>query len=224
MAFWLDERTEYSRAERISDGIIHVAGIVSALIAAAVLITLTALWSEQQNILVGTIIYCITLISMICASAAYHLTPYQGWKSALQRLDHSAIYLKIAGTYTPFTLLAGADMWLFLAGIWVAAIAGTILRTVFHGQYFNAGLMLYVGMGWAGIWLAGDMLAALDPATVRLMIMGGVVYTIGVAFWLSERLLFHNTIWHVFVLIATGIFYTALVIEIAGLSMAQAGG
>jgi len=222
MAFWLDERVEYSRAERVSDGIIHVAGIVSALIAASVLVTLAALWGQQQDILVGTIIYSLTLVTMICASAAYHLTPYKGWKGTLQRLDHSAIYLKIAGTYTPFTLLAGADMWLFLAGIWVAAIAGTILRTVFHGQYFNAGLMLYVGMGWAGVWLAGDMLAALDPATVRMMVVGGLVYTIGIAFWLLERLPFHNTIWHVFVLIATGIIYAALLFEIAALAMAQA--
>ena len=223
MAFWLEERVDYTRAERISDGVIHVAGLISALIAASVLITLTALWSQQPGILIGTIIYCVTLVTMIGASAAYHMTPYAGWKGYLQRLDHSAIYLKIAGTYTPFTLLAGADMWLFLAGIWVAAIVGTVLRTVFHGQYFNAGLMLYVGMGWAGIWLAGDMLAALDPATLRLMIIGGLVYTVGVAFWLLERMPFHNTIWHIFVLVATGIFYAALLLEISGVSMAQAG-
>ena len=214
MAFWLDERVEYSRAERISDGVIHVAGFISAIIAASVLVTLTSVWSEEPNIVLGTVIYCITLIMMIGASAAYHMTPHPTWKPILRRVDHSAIYLKIAGTYTPFSLLAGAEMWMFLIGIWIAAAAGTILRTIFHGQFFNAGLLLYLGMGWAGIVLAGDMLAALDPGTVRLMMVGGAVYTLGVAFFLWERLPFHNTIWHAFVLIATALFYAALLIEI----------
>lgn len=214
MPLWLEKREHYSRAEKISDGVIHVTGLIFALIAASVLVTLAAVWRNEPYLIIGIGIYCVTLVTMISASAAYHMTPWQEWKGVLQRLDHSAIYIKIAGTYTPFALITG-NMGLFLAGIWGAALAGTSLRVFAPGRYYYSGLALYLGMGWAGVVLGGDLMNAVGPETLKLMIAGGIIYTLGVAVYLAERLHFHNTIWHAMVLLATGIFYAAILLEIA---------
>jgi hemolysin III len=131
------------------------------------------------------------------------------WSGVLKRLDHSAIYMKIAGTYTPFTLISGQGLAL-TAGLWGAACLGILLKVAAPHRFRWAGLALYLGMGWAGVVAGGALLAALPVPVVVLMILGGLLYTSGVVFYLWDRLPFHNTIWHVFVLAASVAFYAAV--------------
>lgn len=204
---------DYSRAERLSDAAIHIVGVVSAIAAASVLVTLAFQWRAETEVRVGAIIYGLCLLLMLAASAAYHMTPWQEWKDTLRRLDQSAIYVKIAGTYTPFAILAGALP--LLIGIWGAAAAGLSLKIFAPNRAVPLALALYLLMGWAGA-LAGDaLLSSLTPAGLALMLTAGLIYTFGMVFYLWEALPFHNTIWHAFVLVATGVMYAALLIEIA---------
>ena len=206
-------RPLYSRAEKISDGVVHVAGLSLVLMAAPVLIVLTALYRPEAGAITGVAIYSAALIAMILCSALYNIGETSGLGAArewlLRRLDHSAIYVKIAGTYTPFTLLSGHGVALTV-GVWVAAFAGVALKLASPERFKWAALALYLGMGWAGILTGGAMFAALPLPVIVLMAVGGGLYTVGVAFYLWERLPFHYTIWHVFVLAASLVFYAAV--------------
>ena len=117
----------YSPAERRSDAAIHIAGVASALIAVPTLITLTALWYGDTTIVAAAVIYGLSLLAMLSCSALYNMAQLPEWNAAFRRIDQSAIYLKIAGTYTPLAVLTGAHAGWFLTGIWGAAIAGISL-------------------------------------------------------------------------------------------------
>ncbi|MDH3265177.1 MAG: hemolysin III family protein, partial [Paracoccaceae bacterium] len=132
---------------------------------------------------------------------------------APRRLDHSAIYLKIAGTYTPLTLISGHGLGLTVA-LWGAALAGVALKVIAPWRFRWAALALYLAMGWAGAVAGGPLVQTLPPEVTQLMLVGGLLYTAGVAFYLWERLPFHNTIWHAFVLVASLVFYAAVTTQV----------
>ncbi len=210
-------RTEYSRAERWSDAAVHFAGVVSALIAVPVLVTLAAVWRGDATAVAVAVLYGLTLIGMVSASALYHITWVPHWKRHLKRCDHVAIYCKIAGTYTPLLMLSGTQAGGFLAGLWLVALAGSSLKVIEPDGFRPISLVLYLGMGWAGAVFARDMFETLSPAAMHFVIVGGLLYTIGFVFFLWEALPFHNTIWHVFVLLASGFFYAAVMVELGQL-------
>jgi hemolysin III len=204
----------YSRAERFSDAVVHVTGLFAALLAVPVLVTLSAIWVGDLSVVLAALVYGLCLIAMITCSAVYHMTPAPAWKRLLRRFDHAAIYLKIAGTYTPFAVLAGSQAVPLLVGLWGAAFAGISLKLLRDNSSVWLGVMLYLGMGWAGVAFGGEVISGVSPAGFALMLAGGLMYTGGIVFFLWERLPFHNTIWHVCVLAATCIFYAAVVIEL----------
>ena len=209
----LDQRSHYSRAERISDAVIHASGVATVLIAVPILITLTALVRGDFTAMFATSVYGLTLVAMILCSALYNLIPHPDWTGLLRRLDHSAIYVKIAGTYTPFTLISGHGGWL-LAGIWGAALAGIGIKIVSPDRFRILTLALYLGMGWAGLVAGGTFFATLSTPVIVLIFFGGLLYTAGIVFYLFERLPFHYTIWHVFVLAASLVFYAAVTVHV----------
>lgn len=204
-------RPAYSRAEMVSDAVVHVTGSIAALTAAPVLVVIAALSRGDAPALVGTSVYGATLVAMILCSALYNMIRNPDWAWLLQRLDHAAIYLKIAGTYTPFVLLTGQGVAL-AALVWAAATLGVVLKAISPRRFRPLALALYLGMGWAGVLVGGDMLAALPGPVVVLMLTGGAIYSVGVGFYLWERLSFHYTIWHVCVLTATVAFYSAILV------------
>jgi len=208
-------RTTYTRAEKVSDAVVHVAGLSLVLMAVPVLIVLTALYRGDAASVAGVSIYGVALFAMILFSGLYNIGETSGFGAAkewlLRRLDHSAIYLKIAGTYTPFTLMSGHGVALTI-GVWAAAFAGIGLKLVSPERFKWAGLVLYLGMGWAGMLAGGSLFAALPTPVLVLMITGGLLYTLGVVFYLWRRLPFHYTIWHVFVLAASFVFYAAVLV------------
>jgi hemolysin III len=204
----------YTRAEYLSDAIVHVTGLTLALIAVPALIVAASLLRGDAPTLAGTAIYGLALILMLGCSALYNMVRRPDWAWLLKRLDHSAIYMKIAGTYTPFTLISGQGLAL-TAGLWGAALLGIGLKVADPVRFRWAGLALYLGMGWVGVLAGGALLAALPGPVVALMVAGGLLYTLGVVFYLWDRLPFHNTIWHVFVLAASAVFFAAVALLIA---------
>lgn len=217
MRHWFTPRAEggYSRAEKLSDAVVHVTGLAAAIAGVPVLITLAVIWRGDVPALIAVVIYGAALIAMILCSALYHMVPHPDWRELLRRLDHSAIYLKIAGTYTPFAALSGGSTLALLSGLWGAAFAGVSLWIFAPGRFRWAAFALYLAMGWAGVLLGWTMFEAMSPPVLWLVVAGGLTYTIGTFFFLSEALPFHNTIWHVFVLAATVVFFVAVTLHLA---------
>lgn len=214
-------RQIYTRPERISDGVIHVVGTLMALAAVPVLVTLTAMTRGDVAAVTGATIYGASLIVMLACSAAYNMAWPGAWDHVLRRLDHSAIYLKIAGTYTAFVLISGKGEAL-AAGIWAAALLGMALKIISPERFRWVGLALYIGMGWAGVFLGWPLFAGMSTSVLMLVAIGGVIYTLGVPFYLMSRMPFHITVWHGFVLAASAVFFAAVlahVIETAGVAV-----
>ncbi|WP_170763542.1 PAQR family membrane homeostasis protein TrhA [Ruegeria lacuscaerulensis] len=207
-------RPAYSRAERISDGFVHVLGVTSALVAVPALISITVLNRSDPAAILGASVYGFTLVLMLSLSAMYNMVESQRWSELLRRLDHSGIYVKIAGTYTPFLLLSGSQLTGLLIGLWSSATLGSVLKMTDPNRFRWFGLALYLMMGWAIVWAGHSILAELSPAVLKLMFAGGLVYTVGVAFYLLDWLPFHNTIWHVFVLTGSVLFFIAVAVHI----------
>jgi len=208
----------YDRREIIADGVIHVIGICFGVIG-AVIIIFVASHSTTMVAIASVLIYAAALVAMLGFSAAYNMWPVSHTKWILRRFDHSAIYLLIAGTYTPFIAqlknsFASSGL---LAGVWLAAGVGVVLKLVLPGRFDRAAVVLYLLLGWSGVMAYGSGLASLPNLTFWLLTAGGVLYSMGVKFHLWRSLRFQNAIWHGFVLLATVCHYTA-VLEYAALA------
>jgi hemolysin III len=161
-------------------------------------------------------IYSAGLLAMLGCSFAYNMARFTRHAAWLCRLDHSAIFLMIAGTYTPFTVLdlEGAWRWSFTAAVWSVAILGVLLRLL-HGRLFaRISLALYLALGWIGLIALPPLLDALDTPALVLLAVGGGLYTLGIVFHLWERLPFQNAIWHGFVVAAAAAHYAAVVVSV----------
>lgn len=199
----------YDRAELISDAVIHLAGLVLALAAVPVLITLAAVWRGDLMGVAAVSVYGATLIAMLSASLAYNHIYRPEWSEALRKLDMSAIYLKIAGTVTPFALLSGTGGW-FLGVMWTSAVLATV--SVFLRKRRSSLVSVGIGlaMGWAVLIAGGEVIAATSWPVFGLMVAGGVLYSLGTPFLLLERMRFHNAIWHGFVVAASVVYFVAI--------------
>jgi len=201
----------YDRAELIADGVVHIVGVCFGLIAATVLIVLAAVYASALDIVVSAV-YVAGLLAMLGLSATYNLWPVSRAKWVLRRLDHSAIYVLIAATYTPFimevkeSLLAIA----LLIGVWCAAIGGIVLKLRYPGRFDRVSVGLYLAMGWSGMMLYDAVVAVVPALALGFIVAGGVLYTFGVVFHAWQRLRFQNAIWHAFVLSGAACHYTAV--------------
>ncbi|MEE3100325.1 MAG: hemolysin III family protein [Pseudomonadota bacterium] len=207
----------YTRGERIADAAVHFTGIALALMAAPILILLAALFDGGAPVIAGVSVYAAGMFAMLGCSAAYNLIPTERWKELLRRLDHAAIYVKIAATQTPFAMLVGgAGTGWVIGSVWATALAAVLGKLFWPRRMRRLSLPLYLGLGWAGLMLMwpGEGGRALSGASIGLVVAGGLIYTAGVGFFLAKRLRFHNAIWHGFVLVATFVFYSAITTEI----------
>lgn len=207
---------EYTAAERRLDGIIHVIGVVGSLIAFVVLLDAAGPDADALTT-VSLVVYGLGMIAMFSLSAAYNIVDNPWLKAHLRRLDHAAIFLKIAGTYTPFALVAigdGVGIALF-AMVWAIALVGMPLKLMAPARLERASVWLYLGQGWLVLLAIGPLGAALSLEALALVGIGGVLYTVGVFFHLSEKLRFHNAIWHAFVLAASACMYGAVMNGVA---------
>ena len=210
-----------TRAEWISDGIVHGVGLVALIAAVPVLITLVIVTHGDPVAVIAAAIYGATAILLFITSALYNLIPDPRWQGLFRRLDHSAIFFKIAGTYTPFALLAGPRGAMFAAGIWGFAVFGSALKIAAPHRFRWLRFWLTLAMGWSGVALGWPLFEDLPDGTIALILAGGIVYTLGTIFYLAERLPFHTPIWHLFVLVATGLFFAAVTLRVLDTGIVQ---
>ena len=204
-------RWNYDRAELIADGIVHGIGVFGGLVAATVLIVLTAVYATGFEVAVVSV-YVAGLLAMLVLSATYNLWPISRAKWVLRRFDHSAIYVLIAATYTPFIMQVKDSIFAIalLIGVWCVAIIGIVLKLVLPGRFDRVSVGLYLAMGWSGFMLYDAVVVALPTMALWFVIAGGALYTLGVIFHAWQRLRFQNAIWHSFVLLGAACHYTAV--------------
>jgi hemolysin III len=197
----------YSFREDLASSIVHGVGIVLGVVGLGVLTAFSALYGTVWHI-VGCSVFGLTLILLYTASTLYHSIPIAKVKPVLRALDHSAIFLLIAGTYTPFSLvnLRGPWGWSLLAVIWGLALVGIVRRVFFGRRSTGAAVALYVLMGWAVVVAIRPLVANVEPGGILLLVAGGLMYTAGTAFYVWRKLPYSHAIWHGFVL-AGSIFH-----------------
>jgi hemolysin III len=204
-------RWNYDRVELIADGIVHAIGILAGLIAATVLVVLTAVYASALSI-VAVSIYVGGLLSMLVLSATYNLWPVSRTKWVLRRFDHSAIYMLIAATYTPFILemTDSVRALALLVGVWCVAAFGIVLKLGWPGRFDRLAVGLYLVLGWSGSVLYDSGAGSLPKVALWFVLAGGALYSLGVIFHSWRRLRFQNVIWHCFVLLGAACHYTAV--------------
>ncbi|WP_296423779.1 hemolysin III family protein [Yoonia sp.] len=200
----------YSRAERIADGAMHAVGVIGAM-GGAVVLMVWAMGMTSAGHVAALSVYGATLIATFVASAFYHMTPWEDIRPVLRRFDHAAIYLKIAGTYTPLVVTIGSGFaYLVLAVVWGLAVIGMLLKLFFWRTPGRFGPALYLIMGWLSVALIWSLWAIVPGAAVALIAVGGLLYTTGVIFHVAEKMKFSNAIWHGFVVAASACFFAAI--------------
>jgi hemolysin III len=201
---------DYDRAEITADAIIHGVGLILGVVGVAVLIVFAAR-SPGNGDLPVAVVYAAGLLAMLGFSAAYNLWPASRIKWILRRFDHSAIFLLIAATYTPFMAQVknGPVASAMLAIVWTVAAVGMVMKLTLPGRFDRLSTVLYLLLGWSGVMMR-DVIAALPAATLWLLGAGGLLYTFGVIFHLWSSLRFQNAIWHAFVVFAAACHYSAV--------------
>ena len=200
-----------SRREEMANSVSHGFGLAAAVVATPFL-CLTAARQPNQAFFIGTIIFVATMWLLYLASTLYHAWPQTRLKCALQIVDHAAIYLLIAGTYSPFTLgpLRGGLGWTMFGLIWLLAIGGIILKLRTGIRWKKLSLVFYLGMGWLVLFAFRPFIQAVPLTTVIWLFAGGVAYTAGVIFFVNERLRYSHFVWHLFVLAGTACHFCAI--------------
>ena len=201
--------------EELASALTHGLGATAALAGGAVLITLAAIHGDGWQ-LAGAIVFGITLLLLYTASTLYHAIQHPIAKGRLKVFDHCAIYLLIAGTYTPFTLigLRGPWGWGLFAAIWTIALAGVVFKLFHTGRFPRLSTALYVAMGWLVVVAIKPMLASIDAWTLGWLLAGGVFYTLGTYFYHRESIPYAHAIWHLFVIAGSVCHFVAVAAQV----------
>ncbi|ACA11185.1 PAQR family membrane homeostasis protein TrhA [Xylella fastidiosa] len=201
--------------DELASAIIHGLGALATLAAGSVLITLVSIYGDRWQ-LVTSIVFSTTLFLLYVASTLYHAIPHPGAKARLRVFDHCAIYLLIAGTYTPFTLitLRGPWGWGLFATIWTLALSGVVFKLFFTERFRLLSTIVYVVMGWLVVIALGPLQRLLDGWTLRWLLAGGVLYTLGTYFYHRDEVRYFHAIWHVFVLAGSVCHFIAVTAQV----------
>jgi hemolysin III len=196
-----DTHRSYPLGEEIANAVTHGVGVAFGIAGLVILVAQAAALGDPWRVTAFSI-YGATLIALYLASTLYHSIPSQGAKRVLQRLDHAAIYLLIAGSYTPLLLvtLRGATGWTFFGIVWGIAITGCTLEFVAGRRWRRLSLIAYLAMGWISVLIFKQIWENLPANGVALLVGGGATYTAGVVFYVWKRLPYSHAIWHLFVL------------------------
>lgn len=191
----------YSPREERVNALTHAFGAVAGLFAGAALVALAAQTGDAWRV-VSAAVFSVSVVLLYTASAVYHSAPEGAAKDQLEIVDHCAIFVLIAGTYTPFTLvtLRGPWGWSLFGVVWGLAVAGVILKLIFRTRFALLSTLVYIAMGWLVVFAIGPMINALTPLPLALLVAGGVLYTVGTLFYHNRRLPYSHAIWHLFVL------------------------
>lgn len=191
----------YTSREELAHSITHGVGAVFSIAGLVLMVVAAARWGDVWQV-VSTAIFGTTLVLLYSASTLYHSFRAERTQQVLQKFDHAAIFLLIAGTYTPFLLvtLRGPWGWSLLGVVWGLALVGVALKFWYAGRFRIVSTLIYLGMGWLVLIALKPLVAALPAGGLRLLIAGGLCYTLGVPFYLWKRLPYHHAVWHGFVL------------------------
>lgn len=201
----------YGFVEEVTNSITHGIGAALSIAGLSVLVALAGVKGDPWRI-VSFSIYGATLVFLYVSSTLYHGIPLPCAKKFFRRIDHAAIFLLIAGTYTPFTLvlLRGEVGWTLFAAVWALAAFGVALKVAFMGRFETFSVALYLLMGWIGVAAIKPAFAMIPTGGMILLAAGGLAYTIGVVFYACGRIPFNHAIWHVFVVAGSTLHFLAV--------------
>ena len=201
----------YSIGEEIANAVTHGVGALLSIAGLAVLVSYAALYGDAWHV-VSSSIFGATLVLLYAASTVYHSVWHLQTKKILQRLDHSAIFLLIAGTYTPFALvnMRGAWGWTLFGVVWFLALLGIALQLFPRRRNERLSLILYLGMGWMAVAAIKPFVAGVETGGLILLLIGGLFYSLGVIFYVWRQLSYHHAIWHGFVLAGSTFHFFAV--------------
>ncbi|KAA3658157.1 MAG: hypothetical protein DWQ04_25980 [Chloroflexi bacterium] len=206
---------KFTIEEEIWNGITHGIGTGLAIAGLTTLVVLAAIYGDSWRV-VSFSIYGSTLVLLYLASTLYHSIQIPKVKQVLRVFDHAAIYLLIAGTYTPFLLVSmrGRLGWTLLAIVWGIALVGIIFRSVFVGRFEVLTTIGYVAMGWLIVVAFREMMVTIPPGGITLIIAGGLTYTVGVIFYAWKKIPYNHAIWHLFVMGGSICHYFAMLFHV----------
>lgn len=201
--------------EEVANSVTHGLGLLASIVGVAVLISLAVERGEGWHV-VSAAVYGATLVALYAASTLYHALKGTRARGVLRVLDHCSIYLLIAGTYTPITLvsLRGGWGWALFGTVWALAVAGVLFKVFATGRFGYLSTVAYVLMGWMCVIALKPMLVLLSPGALALLLAGGVAYTIGTIFYAWERIPYSHAVWHLFVIAGSVCHYLAIALYV----------
>ena len=200
----------YAPLEERINALSHAFGAILAAIATIFMLIKGSYLNDWQFF--GLVIYGLSMILLFASSAVYHFSIDEKKRQWYKKLDHTAIYYLIAGTYTPFLAIAipTAKAHYLLIALWLIAAIGTLFKLIFIHRFEKISLIAYLVMGWLAVLVMDDMQRFLQPGALKLLIIGGLAYTIGALFYALKRVKYTHAIWHIFVLIGAGSHFLAI--------------
>ncbi len=213
---------QYTVGEEIANAVTHGVAALLSIAGLAVLVAFAVLYSGSPKVVAAVSIFGASMVFLYTASTLYHSIPNPRAKKVLQYLDHSMIYILIAGSYTPFCLitLQGYTGIALLCAVWLIAIAGISLQAVLLHKADWINCLLYLSMGWLAVFVIDPLVSTLDSTGLALLVAGGLAYTVGVVFYIFERIPFSHAIWHTFVFAGTTLqFFSVLFYVIPGVNV-----
>ncbi|WP_240233290.1 PAQR family membrane homeostasis protein TrhA [Devosia lacusdianchii] len=211
-SWWSREQRPYTLAELVADGIVHVLGLIVAIAAGSVLLAFAIIETAPEAV-PALAVYIGSLVAVLGVSLAYNLWPVSPIKRLLARFDQAAIFLFIAGSYTPFLAVIGGTTTgiLMTTFVWGASLIGVGLKLIVPERFGRLAIVLYLAIGWSGIFVFQSLAQTLPATTMWLLLAGGVTYSLGIIFHLWEKLKFQNALWHVFVVTGASLHLWAVI-------------
>ncbi len=202
-----------NRVEHVADGVVHAIGIIAALIGGGLLVAI-ALTNRGVPLATAGAIYAMCMMAMLAASAVYNLTRPSRYRRVLRRIDEAAIFLMIAGSYTPFTIQLLPPNFAIgvTAAIWVGALAGAAGKVVWTGISDRAWSLIYLAFGWLAVLVLGPVVPTLPPLAIVMLVIAGVTYSGGVLLYLNHAIPFRRALWHACVIIGAAGHYGAVLV------------
>jgi hemolysin III len=202
---------EYRAGELAADRVIHMMGTLAGVAGSAILVGIAAAVAALPAFS-ASLVYAVCLVAMLGCSAAYNLASNTSRREFLRRLDHAAIFLMIAGTYTPFTTCRLHGVWAIgmTTAVWTGAVTGAVMKLICPRRVERLSTIAYLALGWIILMCVKPLQSSVDVPTAALIGVGGVLYSIGTGFHLWRALPFHNVIWHSIVLVAASCHYAAI--------------
>ncbi len=206
----------YTKGEEILNGLTHGLGSLACVLG-TIYLALQCIWHSNLAALIICLIYGFSLILLYTMSTLYHSITNERAKKVLRVFDHSSIFLLIAGSYTPFTLIPLGHTFsgrAVCAVVWALAVFGVILNAVNMHKFKKLSMFLYVGMGWAAIFVYSDIVAALSSNALVLLVLGGICYTGGLVFYAMKKVRYMHAVWHLFVIAGSVLHYVCIALYV----------